>query len=229
MITLYGMSSPNVIKVLLMLEELEAEYVFQRCDVFAGDQHDPSFRAVSPNGKVPAIRDDEGPDGPLSVFESGAILIYLAEKSGRFLPQKGAARAEVLQWLMFQMAGVGPMFGQALHFQDPARGQYAHDRYQREMLRICGVIETRLSDRAYIAGPDYTIADMAIFPWSRTLERFFPGFEFAPETSRWRKAIADRPATQRAIQRAEALSLLDRKSMKAATPEQLDKYYGRSD
>ena len=223
MITLYGMGSPNVVKVLLMLEETGLPYRFERCDVILGAQHDPGFRALSPNGKVPVLADDDGP-GPL--FESGAILIYLAEKAGRFLP--AASRYEALQWLMFQMGGVGPMFGQAIHFRGgPPGSDYARSRYRTEMLRLVDVIEARLAEAAYLAGDDYSIADMAVFPWMRTLGRFFPQAGTGPGLSRWREAIAKRPAVTRALERAEAISALDAESFRIATPDQLDRYFGR--
>ena len=223
MITLYGMGSPNVVKVLIALEELTLDYQFERCDVILGAQHSAAFRALSPNGKVPVLADD---DGPNTLFESGAILIYLAEKAGRFLP--AGSRHTVLQWLMWQMGGVGPMFGQAIHFRSgPPGSDYARSRYRTEMLRLVDVAETRLGEARYFGGDDYSIADMAVFPWFRTLARFFPQAGAGPGLTRWRDAITVRPAVIRALGRADKISALDAESFKAATPDQLDRYFGR--
>jgi GST-like protein len=229
MITLHGMASPNVVKVLLMLEEIGADYRIERCDVILGAGHAPAFRALNPNGKAPVLVDDEGPGGaPLTVFESGAILLYLAEKSGRFLPAAGAERYHAVQWLMFQMAGVGPMFGQAIHFRSgPPGAEYARSRFRTEMRRLVDVIERHLGESAFFAGADYSIADMAVFPWLRTLGQFFPDAADGPATGRWRAAIADRPATRRALAKADALGAQDMASMKAASRADLDRYFGR--
>jgi len=229
MITLHGMGSPNVVKVLLMLEEVEAPYQVERCDVIRGANHAPAFRALNPNGKVPVLVDDDGPGGQaITLFESGAILIYLAEKAGRFLPADSAERYGVLQWLMFQMGGIGPMFGQAIHFRSgPPGSDYARSRYRTEMRRLADVIEARLAEGPFLGGDDYSIADMAVFPWMRTLARFFPEAAAGPAFTRWRDTIAARPATARALAQAEALSALDAQSFKAATPDELDRYFGR--
>lgn len=228
MITLYGMSSPNVVKVLLMLEEIGEEYTFERRDVILGDQFDEEFRALNPNGKVPVITDDAAASGPLTIWESGAILIYLAEKSGRFLPASGAERYHVLQWLMFQMAGVGPMFGQAIHFRDrPSGNAYACERYSRELVRLYGVIDQQLERSPYLAGADYTIADMAVFPWMRTIRKYFAEVEFGAATAKWYSGIEQRPAVLAASERVDELSRQDFNSMKSASPEQIIRYYGR--
>ncbi|HET9629516.1 MAG TPA: glutathione S-transferase N-terminal domain-containing protein [Novosphingobium sp.] len=228
MITLYGMSSPNVVKVLLMLEELGEEYTFERRDVILGAQFDEEFRALNPNGKVPIITDDAAASGPLTIWESGAILIYLAEKSGRFLPSSGAERYHTLQWLMFQMAGVGPMFGQAIHFRDrPTGNDYACERYLRELVRLCGVIDQQLDRSPYLAGEDYSIADMAVFPWMRTCTKYFGDGEFGSATRRWYSTIEQRPATVASLQLLDELSRQDYDSMKSASPEQIIRYYGR--
>jgi GST-like protein len=217
MITLYGMASPNVVKVLLMLEELELAYDLRRCDVIRGEGHDPEFLKLTPNGKVPVLTDPDGPDGrPATLFESGAILIYLAEKAARFLPAGGGERYQTLQWLMFQMAGVGPMFGQAIHFRSGPHGSdYARSRYRTEMLRLVDVVEARLAESRFLAGGDYSIADMAVFPWFRTLAKFFTEAAAGPGIARWREEIAARPATGRAVARAETLSTLDAESFRA--------------
>jgi len=228
-ITLYGMASPNVVKVLLMLEELELAYDLRRCDVIRGEGHDPEFLQLTPNGKVPVLTDPGGPDGgPITLFESGAILIYLAEKAGRFLPAGTGERYRVLQWLMFQMAGVGPMFGQAIHFRSgPPGSDYARSRYRTEMLRLVDVVEARLGESTFLAGGDYSIADMAVFPWFRTLAKFFPDAAAGPAIARWWEEIAARPATARALARAETLSALDAESFRVAGADALDRYFGR--
>jgi GST-like protein len=231
-IQLHGMSTPNVVKVVLMLEELGLTYDFNRIDVFKGDQHTAGFRTLNPNGKVPALVDPDGPDGgPITVFESGAILIYLAEKSGRFLPQAGADRYAVMQWLMFQMAGVGPMFGQAIHFQFTREAQgdaYGRRRYVIEMQRLIEVLERRLSASPYLAGADYSIADMAVHPWLDTLAAFFREDLDRPAISRWRETISARPAMAALNARMAEFRQQDGASMKTTTPEQRDIYYGRT-
>jgi GST-like protein len=229
---LYGMSTPNVVKVVLMLEELGLSYDIHRIDVFTGDQHTAGFRALNPNGKVPALVDPDGPDGgPITLFESGAILFYLAEKSGRFLPAAGADRYAVMQWLMFQMAGVGPMFGQAIHFQFTPEAQgdgYGRRRYVIEMQRLIAVLERRLSASPYLAGADYSIADMAVFPWLDTLQAFFRDDVDRPALNRWRETIRARPAVAGVDVRMAEVRQQDRASMKTTTPEQRDVYYGRT-
>ncbi|PZQ77800.1 MAG: glutathione S-transferase, partial [Variovorax paradoxus] len=158
--------------------------------------------AISPNNKIPAITDPDGPDGqPISLFESGAILVYLAGKTGKFLPEDDRARYEVLQWLMFQMGGVGPMLGQAHHFRmyAPEKIGYAIDRYTNEAKRLYGVIDKRLSKSAFIAGDDYTIADMAIFPWLRSWENQGIVLGEYPHLKAWFDGIAARPAVQRGV------------------------------
>jgi len=229
MITLHAMATPNVVKVLLMLEEIGAPYRVARRDVILGEGHDPAFLALNPNGKVPVLTDEDGPGGaPITLFESGAILLYLAEKAGRFLPDDGAGRYHVMQWLIFQMAGVGPMFGQAIHFRSgPPGSDYARSRYHTEMRRLTDVIEGRLGESAWLGGGDYSIADMAVFPWMRTLERFFPEAVAGSATTRWRAEIAARPATERALVQADALGAQDAASMKAASRDDLDRYFGR--
>jgi GST-like protein len=168
MIEVYSWATPNGHKVHIMLEECGLPYRVMPVDIGAGDQFKPAFIAISPNNKIPAIVDADGPDGkPISLFESGAILLYLAGKTGRFLPESVAARYEMLQWLMFQVGGVGPMLGQAHHFRvyAPEKIAYAVDRYTNEARRLYGVMDKRLAKSRYIGGKEYGIADMAIFPW----------------------------------------------------------------
>ncbi len=199
MIDLYTWTTPNGRKVSIMLEEVGLPYTVHPVDISNGKQFEPAFLKISPNNRIPAIVDQDGEGGPVSVFESGAILVYLAEKTGRFLPASGAARAKVLEWLMWQMSGIGPMMGQASHFANSAPEQipYAIDRYISESGRLIGILDKQLADNAFVAG-EYSIADMAIYPWVSV------GFELIrgakPEivgdgknTERWLKAMADRP------------------------------------
>ncbi|MFO1225252.1 MAG: glutathione S-transferase N-terminal domain-containing protein, partial [Burkholderiaceae bacterium] len=171
MIEVYSWATPNGHKVHIMLEECALPYHVTPVDIGAGDQFEPAFLAISPNNKIPAIVDPDGPDGkPISLFESGAILLYLAGKTGRFLPPDTRGRYGVLQWLMFQMGSVGPMLGQAHHFRiyAPEKIGYAIDRYTNEARRLYRVMNDRLARSRYIAGDDYSIADIAIFPWLRS-------------------------------------------------------------
>ncbi|MDB5444769.1 MAG: glutathione S-transferase [Phenylobacterium sp.] len=230
MLTLHGMGSPNVLKVVLMLEEAGLPYAFRRWDVILGEHRTAEFQALNPNGRVPVLEDAAGPDGePVAVFESGAILIYLAEKTRSFLPQSGAGRHVVLQWLMFQMANLGPVFGHTIHLttQD-AQELYAVRRFSNEMKRLLDVLETRLGAHPFVAGPEYSIADMAVFPWLNTLDRFYPALAEFGAIQAWRERIRQRPAAGRMIERAAELSQADRLSFRTATPEQLDRYFGRA-
>ncbi len=204
MIDVYTWPTPNGHKVHIMLEECGLPYAVIPIDIGAGDQFKPGFLAISPNNKMPAIVDPDGPDGkPISLFESGAILLYLAGKTGRFLPSSVRGRYEVLQWLMFQMGGVGPMLGQAHHFRiyAPEKIAYAVDRYTNEARRLYGVIDRQL-DRtgAYIAGKTYTIADIAIWPWLRSHANQGVDLADYPQVRRWFETIGERPAVQRGIQ-----------------------------
>ena len=170
MIEVYSWPTPNGHKVHIMLEECGLPYNAIPVNIGAGEQFDPEFLAISPNNKIPAITDPDGPDGkPISLFESGAILVYLAAKTGRFLPGTDRERYEVLQWLMFQMGGVGPMLGQVHHFRlyAPEKIEYAIERYTNEGKRLYGVIDKRLSSSPWLGGKDYSIADIATFPWLR--------------------------------------------------------------
>jgi len=202
MIDLYTWPTPNGHKIHIMLEETGLDYRVIPVDINRGDQFAPDFLAISPNNKMPAITDPDGPGGePISLFESGAILIYLAEKTGQFLPAEPRARYATLQWLIFQMGGVGPMLGQAHHFRTYAREKipYAIERYTNEAARLYGVIDRRLAQSEWIAGPDYTIADMAIWPWLRSYERQGQRLEDYPALERWWHVMDARPAVQRGI------------------------------
>ncbi len=201
-IDVHSWPTPNGHKVHIMLEECGLPYVAHPVDIGKGDQFAPAFLAISPNNKIPAIVDPQGPDGrPISLFESGAILVYLAGKTGRFMPTADRAKYEVLQWLMFQMGGVGPMLGQAHHFRlyAPEKLPYAIERYTNEARRLYGVIDKRLSQSAFIAGADYSIADIAIFPWLRSWENQGIVLTDFPHLKAWFDGIAERPAVQRGV------------------------------
>lgn len=202
MIHAYSWATPNGHKLHIMLEETKLPYVAHPIDIWAGQQFDPEFLKISPNNKIPAMVDDEGPDGkPLALAESGAILIYLADKTGKFFPTEPRARYETLQWLMFQMAHVGPMLGQAHHFRHyaPIRMSYPIERYTQEANRLYYVLDTRLADEEFIAGGDYTIADMATYPWIRSHERQGVQLDEYPNVRRWFDSISSRPAVQRGV------------------------------
>lgn len=203
MIDLYSWATPNGHKVHIMLEECGLPYKVHAIDIGAGDQFKPAFLKISPNNKMPAIVDRDGPGGkPISMFESGAILLYLAAKTGKFLPEEIRARWSTLQWLMFQMGGVGPMLGQAHHFRNYAKEkiEYAIDRYTNEASRLYGVIDRRLAESPYIACDTYSIADMAIWPWLRYPDRQGVDKADYPHFVRWFDEIAKRPAVQRGVE-----------------------------
>lgn len=203
MITLYSWPTPNGHKIHIMLEECALPYQAVPINIGAGEQFASEFLALSPNNKIPAITDPDGPDGePISLFESGAILLYLAGKTGRFMPTDVRGKYTTLQWLMFQMGGVGPMLGQNHHFRQyaPQPLPYAIERYTNEARRLYGVIDKQLTQHAYLAGSEYTIADMATFPWLRNWKN--QGIELGdyPALKRWFELIAQRPTVQRGLQ-----------------------------
>ena len=203
MIDVYSTGTPNGHKVHIMLEECDLPYRLHHIDISAGDQFRPNFLAISPNNKIPAIVDADGPDGkPISLFESGAILIYLAGKTGKFLGATDRDKFETLQWLMFQMGGVGPMLGQAHHFRiyAPEKIEYAVTRYTNEAKRLYGVIDKQLQNHAYLAGDEYTVADIATFPWLRSASNQGIDWTEFPRAKRWFDEIAARPAVERALQ-----------------------------
>jgi GSH-dependent disulfide-bond oxidoreductase len=232
LIELYGSPTPNVLKVIILLEEIERRYEIRRVDVWRGEQFTEAFVALNPNSKVPVIVDREGLE-PRAVFESGAILFYLAEESGRFLPGQGWPRYEVMQWLMFQVAGLGPMSGQFNHFQmfAPEDNDYSRSRYTTELKRLYGVIDRRLSVAEFIGGAAYSIADISVFPWLRNqARRFGPDIEWLredsrdhPNLARWFSAVSQRPAVQRALQVFDAI----KSTLKDAGPDDLDRIFGR--
>jgi GST-like protein len=201
MIDLYTWRTPNGFKVSIALEELGIPYRVHPVNIGKGEQFQPEFLSINPNNKIPAIVDTDGPSGrPFSVFESGAILVYLAEKSGQLLPKDPEGRSVALQWLMFQMGAIGPMFGQAAHFRNyaPEKIEYAMARYANEAKRLCGVLEKRLGTAAYLAG-EYSIADIATFPWSRSIAAFGADPAEYPNLARWIADIAARPAVVRGL------------------------------
>jgi GST-like protein len=200
-IELHYWPTPNGWKVSIMLEECGLPYTVKKVDIGKGDQFAPDFLAISPNNKMPAIVDPDGPGGePISVFESGAILQYLGRKTGRFYPSDERGRVEVEQWLFWQMAGLGPMAGQTHHFRiyAPEQIPYAIERFTNETNRLYGVLDRRLADREFVAG-DYSIADMATYPWARHWERQGQDIAAFPHMSRWLGAMAARPGVQRGI------------------------------
>lgn len=200
-IDLYTWSTPNGRKISIALEEMGLAYAVHPVNITKDEQFAPAFLAISPNNKIPAIVDPEGPDGrPLALFESGAILLYLAEKTGRFLPSAPRARYEVIQWLMWQMGGFGPMLGQAHHFRRFAKEQipYAIDRYTSETRRLYGVLDARLADSEYL-GEAYSIADMATYPWAARHPWQGIALEDFPAVKRWYDALSARPAVERGM------------------------------
>jgi GST-like protein len=207
MIELYYWTTPNGHKITMFLEEAEIPYTIVPINIGAGEQFQPEFLNIAPNNRIPAIIDREPADGgePVSVFESGAILLYLAEKTGKLIPQNLRDRVEVLQWLFWQMAGLGPMAGQNHHFRNyaPEKIEYAINRYVNETGRLYAVLNKRLADREFIAG-DYSIADIAAYPWIVPHESQGQKLEDFPKIQRWFEAIKARPATIRAYEKAEA-------------------------
>jgi GSH-dependent disulfide-bond oxidoreductase len=207
MIDVYSWATPNGHKVHIMLEEcgyrLGRDWRAIPINIGTGDQFKPEFLKISPNNKIPALVDPNGPDGkPISVFESGAILVYLASKTGKFLPKSDRAKFETLQWLMFQMGGVGPMLGQNHHFRlyAPEKIEYAINRYTNEAKRLYGVMDRRLAESKFLAGSHYSIADMATFPWLRNWQNQGVVLDDYPHVKKWFEGIAARPAVQRGVQ-----------------------------
>lgn len=206
---LYSLNTPNGVKASIMLEETGLPYEPHLVDFAANDQGTPEYRSLNPDGKIPSIIDPNGPDGkPLALFESGAILLYLADKTGKFLAKPSAARYETIQWLMFQIAGIGPMFGQVGFFHKYAGKDFEdkrpRDRYVAEARRLLGVLDARLAGRAWIMGDDYTIADIATFGWVRNLIGFYNagelvGFKDFPQVQRVLDAFLARPAVARGL------------------------------
>jgi GST-like protein len=224
MIELHTAPTPNGNKIFMALEEMGLDYEFHPVRISDGDQFKPEFLAFSPNNRIPAIIDHDGPDGDSTgIFESGAILIYLAEKTGMLLPSDGVARKTVLEWLMWQMGGFGPMLGQAHHFNFYAKDkiEYAMTRYSNEANRLYGVLDRRLEGRDYVAD-EYSIADIAIFPWTRTHERQNVDIEAYPNVARWRRKMFERPAVQRGMK----VGAEWRADLRELSPEEWNRLFG---
>jgi GST-like protein len=208
MLKLYAWNTPNGYKVPIALEELHLPYELIPVNISKGEQMSPEFLALNPNNKIPVLVDEDAEGGPLTIFESGAILEYLAEKTGALSPQDAHGKYRVREWLMFQMASVGPMFGQFFHFSRfaPEKIPYAIDRYTTEVQRLLNVMNTRLEEAEYLAG-EYSIADIATWPWIRGVARTeaIPFDEF-PNVQRWHAAIESRPAVQAALEKTDALA-----------------------
>ena len=235
MIDLYSSTTPNVLKIILMLEETALAYTLKPVNVWKGEQFDPLFVALNPNSKVPVLVDHDDPHGPYAVFESAAILIYLAEKTGRFLPASGRARHDVLQWLIFQAANLGPANGQFNHFERFAGpgNDYSMSRYTTELKRLYTVMEKRLGEKPFLGGDDYSIADMASFPWVHVQSRRL-GESFAfldrdsghhPNISAWLLRCEERAGVQRALAVHAGMT----SAVATATSEDLDRMFGRGD
>jgi GSH-dependent disulfide-bond oxidoreductase len=228
MIDLYSLTSPNVQKIYIMLEETKLPYKEHFVDVWQGDQFNPNFLKINPNAKIPAIVDQDGPGGkPYTVFESGAILMYLAEKTGRFLPKDAVKKYDVLQWLMFQVSGVGPMFGQFTHFKmfapKDTDNSYSMARYQTEVKRLYEVLEKRLAKVPYLGGDEYTIADIATFPWTRNHDIQGVKWEDNPNLARWFNAISERSAVKAAVAKVGVI----KSNRETATEDQKDRFFNR--
>jgi GST-like protein len=226
MLEVWTWPTPNGHKVHIALEELELPYKIVPINIGKGEQFGPEFLALNPNHRIPAIVDPDGPGGKrLELFESGAILIYLADKTGKLLPADPAARYTALQWLMFQMGGVGPMFGQYGHFHNyaPEQVPYAKARYANEVKRLHGVLEKRLGQAEWLAGDTYSIADIATYPWLRFPERRAIDLNDYPNVKRWYDAIEARPAVQRGI---DVLSANQRQG--TMTPEEREILFGQT-
>ena len=203
MIELYYWPTPNGHKISIALEEMGLAYEVKPINIGAGDQFAPEFLVFSPNNRMPAIIDHDGPDGaPVSVFESGAILLYLAEKTGMLMPDDIRSQIAVKEWLMWQMGGFGPMLGQAHHFNyyAPEKIDYAMDRYSNESNRLYGVLDRRLALSPFVGGDDYSIADIAILPWTRTYQRQRVDIDAYPNVKAWREMLGSRPAVVKGMQ-----------------------------
>jgi GST-like protein len=226
MIDFYGLTSPNVQKIFIMLEECGLPYNFKPVDVWASQQHSAEFAMLNPNKKIPVIVDHDGPGGKsYTVFESGAILMYLAEKSGKFMPKDMAKKYEVIQWLMVQVSGVGPAFGNFTHFNlfAPKPNDYSLSRYKTELLRLYELLNKRLGEVKYLGGDEYSIADMATFPWTRQHQAQGAKLEALPNFKRWFDDISGRPAVKAMIAKQGEI----KSSRETATDEHKDRFFGR--
>jgi GST-like protein len=228
---LYGGSSPNVKKVSIMLEELAQPHEYHAINCMRGENYSAEFAQLNPVRKIPVLVDPQGPGGkPCTIFESGAILIYLAEKSGKFLPAQGAARYAVLQWLMVQMSGIGPLFGQFTHFRRfaPPGNDYALARYETAARRMLESLDEQLARNAYVAGDDYSIADMAIYPWTRNRSKVWGGdWSRYASVWRWFEAVDRRPAVARMNEAYKAIEAREQEQGLKASADDIDRFLGR--
>ncbi|MGH6682592.1 MAG: glutathione S-transferase family protein [Pseudolabrys sp.] len=226
MIDLYALTSPNVQKIFIMLEECELPYNTKPVDVWKGDQFSPEFSSINPLQKIPAIVDSDGPAGkPYTVIESGAILLYLAEKTGKFIPHDPLKRNDTIQWLMVQMANIGPMCGQLVHFSKfaPAGQDYGNSRYRTQVNKLYDLYEQRLASLPYVAGDEYTIADIAAFPWLRNIGLLAIDLSKRPHVKAWVDKLEARDAVKRAMAKLGTL-----KSVRdSATDDAKDRFFGR--
>jgi GST-like protein len=226
MIDFYGLTSPNVQKVFIMLEECGLAYNFKPVDVWASQQHTPEFEMLNPNKKIPVIVDHDGPGGKsYTVFESGAILMYLAEKTGKFMPKDTAQKYEVIQWLMIQVSGIGPAFGNFTHFNlfAPKPNDYSLSRYKSEMLRLYDLLNKRLGETKYLGGKEYSIADMATFPWTRQHQAQGASLDNLPNFKRWFDDVSARPAVKAMIAKQGEI----KSSRETATDDHKDRFFNR--
>ncbi|MFL6798292.1 MAG: glutathione S-transferase family protein [Xanthobacteraceae bacterium] len=226
MIDFYALTSPNVQKIYIMLEECGLQYTEHFVDVWKGEQYKPEFIKINPNSKIPAIVDHDGPGGkPITIIESGAILIYLAEKTGKLFPKDPAKRYEVLQWLMIQLTGVGPMFGQWTHFKlfAPKGNDYSLARYTSELMRLYDLLEKRLAAVPYLGGQEYSIADIATFPWTRNHDAQGVKWQDKPNLARWFNAINERPAVKAALAKVAVI----KSSRETASDDDKDRFFNR--
>ena len=226
MIDFYALTSPNVQKIYIALEELELSYREHFVDVWKGEQFSADFVGLNPNSKVPVIVDQNGPGGkPFTIFESGAILLYLADKTGKLLPVGARERFDVIQWLMIQVTGIGPAFGNTTHFTRfaAAGNDYSVSRFRTEMLRLYDVLEKRLGETPFLGGADYSIADIATFPWMRNHDAHGVSWAKFPNLGRWFEGVDARPAVQRALSKIAKIP----SSRETASPADLDRIFGR--
>jgi GST-like protein len=226
MIDFYGLTSPNVQKIFIMLEETGLPYNFKPVDVWASAQHSPEFAKLNPNKKIPVIVDSDGPGGkPHTVFESGAILMYLADKTGKFLSKDPAKRSDAIQWLMVQIASVGPAFGNFTHFNlfAPKPNDYSFSRYKTEMMRLYDLLDERLRAAKYLGGDEYSIADMATFPWTRQHAAHGVKIDEKPGFKRWFEELSARPAIKAMVAKQADI----KSSRETATDDNKDRFFGR--
>jgi GST-like protein len=227
MIDFYGLTSPNVQKIFIMLEETGLPYSFKPVDVWASAQHTPEFEMLNPNKKIPVIVDHDGPGGKsYTVFESGAILMYLAEKTGKFMPKDTASKYEVIQWLMIQVSGVGPAFGNFTHFNlfaPKSDNEYSLSRYKTELLRLYDLLNKRLGEVKYLGGKEYSIADMATFPWTRQHQAQGAYIDNLPNFKRWFEELSARPAIKTMIAKQGEI----KSSRETATDDHKDRFFNR--